>query len=113
MQEDAKQAIQRKCEIRFTLAHSAPIMKSLLGDWVRYLSDESLAQSIIMGTYEFPSDLDPATRLVLEEIGILGVKILCYSIHVDKYSKYLLHPSTFVYVYYVSEATRMTGYGPD
>ena len=37
----------------------------------------------------------------------------CYSIHVDKYSKYSLHPSTFVYVYYVSEATRMTGYGPD
>ena len=34
-------------------------------------------------------------------------------IHVDKYSKYSLHPSTFVYVYYVSEATRMTGYGPD
>ena len=32
----------------------------------------------------------------------------CYSIHVDKYSKYSLHPSTFVYVYYVSEATRMT-----
>ena len=37
----------------------------------------------------------------------------CYSIHVDKYSKYSLHPSTFVYVYYVSEATRMTGYGLD
>ena len=35
------------------------------------------------------------------------------TIHVDKYSKYSLHPSTFVYVYYVSEATRMTGYGPD
>jgi hypothetical protein len=29
-------------------------------------------------------------------------------IHVDKYSKYSLHPSTFVYVHYVSEATRMT-----
>jgi hypothetical protein len=29
-----------------------------------------------MGTYEFPSDLDPATKLVLEEIGKLGVKIL-------------------------------------
>jgi hypothetical protein len=31
VQEDVKQAIQRKCEIRFTLAHSTPIMKSLLG----------------------------------------------------------------------------------
>jgi hypothetical protein len=63
VQEDVKQAIQRECKIRFTLAHSAPIMKSLLGNWLRYLSDESLARSIIMGTYEFPSDLDPATGL--------------------------------------------------
>ena len=31
---------------------------------------------IIMGTYEFPSDLDPATRLVPEEIGKLGIKII-------------------------------------
>jgi hypothetical protein len=51
-------------------------MKSLLGDRLRYLSDESLAWSIIMGTYEFPSDLDPSTKLVLEEIDKLGVKIL-------------------------------------
>ena len=29
-----------------------------------------------MGTYEFPSDLDPATMLVLEEIGKLGIKII-------------------------------------
>ena len=76
MQEDVEQAIQRECEIRFTLAHSAPIMKSLLGERLRYLSDESLAKSIIMGTYEIPSDLDPATKLILEEIGNLGIKIV-------------------------------------
>jgi hypothetical protein len=76
VQEDVEQAIQRECEICFTLTHSAPIMKSLLGNGLRYLSDKSLARSIIMGTYEFPSDLDPATRLVLEEINKLGVKIL-------------------------------------
>ncbi len=76
VQEDVEQAIQRECEIRFTLAHSAPIMKSLLGDRLCYLSDKSLARSIIMGIYEFPSDLDPATKLVLEEMGKLGVKIL-------------------------------------
>jgi hypothetical protein len=29
-----------------------------------------------MGAYEFPLDLDPATRLVLEEIGKLGIKII-------------------------------------
>ena len=32
--------------------------------------------SIIMGTYEFPSDLDPTTKLVLEEISKLGIRII-------------------------------------
>jgi hypothetical protein len=90
VQEDAEQAIQRECEIRFTLAHSAPIMKSLIGDWLRYLSDKSLARSIVMGPYEFPSDLDTATRLVLEEIGKLGVKILN-----GKGSKIVITPNDF------------------
>ena len=76
VQEDVEQAIQREFEIRFTLAHSAPIMGSLLGERLRYLSDESLAKSIITGTYEIPTDLDPATRLILEEIGRLGMKIV-------------------------------------
>ncbi len=31
MQEDVEQAIQRKCKVRFSLAHSAPVMKTLLG----------------------------------------------------------------------------------
>jgi hypothetical protein len=68
IQEDVKQAIQHECEIRFSLAHSAPIMKTLLGERLRYLSDKSLARSIILGTYDIPSDLDPATKLILEEI---------------------------------------------
>ena len=76
VQEDVEQATQRECKIRFTVAHSAPILKSLLGDRLRYLSDESLVRSIIMGTYEFPSDVDPATKLVLEGIGKLGIKII-------------------------------------
>ncbi len=58
------------------MAHSAPIMTSLLGERLRYLMDESLAKSIIMGTYEIPSDLDPATKLILEEISRLGMKIV-------------------------------------
>jgi hypothetical protein len=76
VQEDVEQAIQRECKIRFTLAHSAPIMKSLLGNRLRYLSDKSLARSIIMGTYKFPLGLDPTTKLVLKEIGKLGIKII-------------------------------------
>jgi hypothetical protein len=76
VQEDVKQAIQHECEVRFLLAHSAPIMKKLLGERLRYLSNKSLARSIILGTYDIPSDMDPATKLILEEIGKLGVKIV-------------------------------------
>jgi hypothetical protein len=76
IQEDVEQAIQRECEVRFLLAHSAPIMKTLLGERLRYLSNEALARSIILGTNNIPSDMDPATKLILEEISKLGVKIV-------------------------------------
>jgi uncharacterized protein YlzI (FlbEa/FlbD family) len=76
VQEDVEQVIQRECEVRFSLAHSAPIMTTLLGERLRYLSEEALARSIIAGTYDIPSDMDPATKLILEEIGKLGMKIV-------------------------------------
>jgi hypothetical protein len=76
VQEDVEQAIHCKCKACFSLAHSAPVMKTLLGERLRYLPDESLARSIIMGTYDIPSDTDPATKLIFEEIGKLGVKLV-------------------------------------
>jgi hypothetical protein len=42
-QEEVEHSIQRECKIRFSLAHSAPIMNTLLGERLRYLSDETLA----------------------------------------------------------------------
>ena len=36
-QEEVESVIQRECKVRFTLAHSAPIMKTLLGGKLRYL----------------------------------------------------------------------------
>jgi hypothetical protein len=51
-------------------------MKTLLGERLRYLSNEALARLIILGTYDIPSDMDPATKLILEEIGKLWVKIV-------------------------------------
>ncbi len=74
VQEDVENAIQRECEIRFSLAHSAPIMLTLLGKQLRYLKDEELARSIITGTFDIPSDLDPATTLILKEIRKNGCK---------------------------------------
>ena len=51
-------------------------MRSLLGERLRYLDDEEIARQIITGTYEIPVDLDPATTLVLEEIGRMGVQLV-------------------------------------
>jgi hypothetical protein len=76
VQEDVEQAIQRECEMRFSLAHSAPTMTLLLGERLRYLSDESLAKAIITGTYDIPTDLDPVTAMILKEIGKLRMKIV-------------------------------------
>jgi hypothetical protein len=76
VQEDVEQAIQQECEVRFSLAHSAPIMKTLFVERLQYLSSESLARSIILGTYDIPFDMDPATKLILEEISKLVIKIV-------------------------------------
>ena len=35
-QEDIEKVIQDECEVRFTLAHSAPIMTTLLGERLRF-----------------------------------------------------------------------------
>jgi hypothetical protein len=75
VQEDVKNAIQHECKIRFSLVHSAPIMMTLLGERLRYLPDKALARAIITKMYDIPSDMYPATKLILEEIGNLGVKL--------------------------------------
>jgi hypothetical protein len=51
-------------------------MNMLLGEWLRYLSDKTIARAIMLGTYDIPTDLDPTTKLILEEIGKLGVKLV-------------------------------------
>ncbi len=66
IQEDVEQAIQRECKVRFSLAHSAPIMMTLLGERLCYLLDKELGRSIIAGMYHIPSNMDPATKMILE-----------------------------------------------
>jgi hypothetical protein len=63
VQEDVENAIQRECKIRFSLAHSATIILTLLGNQLRYLGDKEVARSIITGTFNIPAELDPATTL--------------------------------------------------
>jgi hypothetical protein len=60
--EGKEQGIQQKCKVQFSLTHSSPIMKTLLRERLQYLSDKTLARSIIMGTYDIPSDMDLATK---------------------------------------------------
>jgi hypothetical protein len=75
-QDKVKNAIQHECKIRFLLAHSAPIMNTLLGERLQCLSDDTIACAIMLGTYNIPTNLDPITKLILEEIGKLGVKLV-------------------------------------
>jgi hypothetical protein len=65
-------------------------MTTLLGECLCYLLDEALARSIIAGTYNIPADMDPATKLILEEIGKLGMKIVN-----GKGSKIIITPENF------------------
>jgi hypothetical protein len=51
-------------------------MSTLPGEWLRYLTDEKLARAIITSTFDIPVNLDPATTLILKEIGKMGLKIL-------------------------------------
>jgi hypothetical protein len=76
VQKDVEQAIQLECKVRFSQAHSEPIMMTLLGERLHYLSDKELVRSIIAGTYHIPLDMDPATKMILKEIGRLGMKIV-------------------------------------
>ena len=55
---------------RFRLAFSAPSCSGQLFDDIGYIGDTETTQQILEGTYVFPADLDPATKLLLEEAAI-------------------------------------------
>ena len=75
--EEVESCIQRECETRFLLGHSAPISKhKLLTEQLGYLLDGEVVRQIITGVYKIPEDLDPATTLVLHEIGKMGRKLV-------------------------------------
>lgn len=75
-QAAVEEAIQRECDARFHLGHSAPISKTLLGEDLQYLCDPTVAYAIINGTYPLPDDMDKATKLLLIEIGKLGRQVI-------------------------------------
>ena len=74
--ETVEKALQEEIGERFTLAHSAPIMKTYLGNKLYLLQDERLAREIIWGHFVPPPELDEATRMILGEISRIG-KLIC------------------------------------
>ena len=52
---------------RFQLALIAPCHQGTFFEEVGHLVDGPVLQQILEGTYEYPQDLDPATRLLFEE----------------------------------------------
>jgi hypothetical protein len=52
---------------RFQSALIAPCHRGTFFEEVGHLADGPVSQQILEGTYEYPQDLDPATRLLFEE----------------------------------------------
>ena len=66
---DIKRITQKQCEYCFILAHRTPTMKHTLGAKLNYMLDKAAARTIIEGMHDIPTDLDDATKLILEDIG--------------------------------------------
>ena len=60
---------------RFRLAFSAPAYKGKLFNDICFLGDNDVARQILEGTYVFPTDIDPATKLLFEEAAITFGKL--------------------------------------
>jgi hypothetical protein len=66
-QAGVEQQGARKLMDRFKLGRTAPISAGQLFDDIGYLGDTTSIQAILEGTYEFPPEMDPHTRLLCEE----------------------------------------------
>ena len=59
----------------FQAALIAPCHQGTFFEDVGHLGDGPVAQQILEGTYKYPPDLDPVTRLLLEEATITYAKL--------------------------------------
>jgi hypothetical protein len=57
---------------RYNLAEEAPICCGALRGQFRYISTSSMAQTILDGTYDFPPNMDEATKELFVEIAQIG-----------------------------------------
>ena len=66
-QEDIEEVAATHLSDRFKSAHSAPISSGKLLDDIGFLGDTKTVRDILEGTYEYPPDTDPHTKLLFEE----------------------------------------------
>ena len=67
--------VKKNLSERFRLAFTAPSCSGALFDNIGFLGNTEEVQQILKGTYDFPADIDPATKLLLEEVVILYRKL--------------------------------------
>ena len=68
-------AIEKNLSQRFRLAFTAPSCSGPLFDDIGFCGDTVAVQQILEGTYAFPPNTDPATRLLLEEAAVTYSKM--------------------------------------
>jgi len=66
-QDQVEDAGARRLTERFTQAHSAPITSGQLLEDVGILADTPATGQILRDEYEYPADVDPATKSLLQE----------------------------------------------
>jgi len=54
---------------RYNLAEEAPICQGVLRGQFGYISASPMAQTVLYGTYDFPPDMDKATKELFIEIA--------------------------------------------
>eukprot|EP00956_Cyclotella_meneghiniana_P008545 scaffold11579_cov40-Cyclotella_meneghiniana.AAC.10 len=91
-QEDIERVVREETQPRFSAAASSPFCQGLLGEQLGYLSDTTIAESFLDGSYEIPPEIDDATALLIDEIGRIGQSVIRGStrqdISPDKFSTY-------------------------
>ncbi len=65
VQETIFNEVHRK---RYDLAEEAPICQGVLRGQVGYILTSPMAQTVLDGTYDFPPDMDEATKELFVEI---------------------------------------------
>ena len=98
--DEVEKHAARRLTDRFKLARDAPISSGQLFDDIGYLGDTTATRAILEGTYEFPPEMDPHTRLLLEEAHKIfsqkSTEEISNFVTTDDYQYFWKHADEFV-----------------